>query len=156
MANKSLEEKIKDKAKKKAKRKVKRKAKSYAKKKARKVNLLTVFICLVALVAGVAAGIFGYRYICRDDRFELRGKKQIAVELGAADFIYRDAGVNIIEFGRDISDEVVTETNMTDLGGGKYTVDTTIPGRYYIEYRVDSPKYGKVCRIRTFVVGGEG
>lgn len=156
MADKSLEEKIKDKAKKRAKRKVKRKAKSYAKKKARKVNILTAFICLVSLVVGVIAGIFGYRYICRDDRFELRGKKQIVVELGASEFVYRDAGANIIEFGRDISGQVVTETNMTDLGGGKYTVDTTIPGRYYIKYTVDSPKYGEVCRIRTFIVGGEG
>lgn len=152
MAYKSFKDKIKSKAKSKAKRKTR----SYAKKKMRRANLLTVFICIFALVLGVLSGVFAYKYICRDDRFELRGQKEVSVLLNSPEFFYYDDGVEIIEFGKDISDEVEIETNMTCVGSDKYTVDTTVPGRYYIKYTVYSPKYGEVCRIRTVVVGGEG
>ncbi len=152
MASKSVADKIKSKAKSTAKRKTR----SYAKRKMRRANLLTLFICLLALVVGVIAGVFSYKYVCRDDCFRLLGEKEIRVELNSPLFLYYDYGVEIIEFGRDISDDAEMETNMIDLGGGKYTVDTTVPGSYYIKYTVDSPKYGEVCRIRTVVVGGEG
>ena len=76
--------------------------------------------------------------------------------MGSESFVYNDRGATVIEFGKDISDKVTVETNMQDLGGGKYTADTTVPGKYYIKYTVESHKYGEVCRIRTFVVGGEG
>ena len=133
----------------------KKKARSYTKKKLRRANRLTGFICLLALVGGFFAGAYAYEYLCSGDCFVLQGQKEYAVALNSAEFIYNDDGAKVVEFGRDISDSVVTETNMTDLGGGKYTVDTTVSARYYIKYTVDSPKYGKVARIRTFVVGGE-
>ena len=152
MAYKSIKDKIKSKAKSRAKRKTR----SYAKKKLRRANLLTVFICIFALILGVLSGVFAYKYICRDDRFELRGQKEVKVLLNSPEFFYYDDGVEIIEFGKDVSDDVEIETNMTCVGSDKYTVDTTVPGRYYIKYTVDSPKYGEVCRIRTVVVGGEG
>ena len=139
----------------KAKSRAKRKTRAYAKKKMRRANLITVFISLFALIAGVAVGVFAYRYICRDDRFEMRGKKEVRVELNASEFFYYDDGVEIVEFGKDISDEVDVQTNMTYLGGDRYTVDTSVPGRYYVKYTVDSPKYGEVCKIRTIVVGGD-
>ena len=148
MAYEDLDERIGD--------TVKRKTRSYVKRKQRRTNRLTSFICLVSLLAGAFTGVYVYEYICADDCFELLGEKVCAVELDSPDFNYYDDGVKIIEFGRDISDKVLTETNMTDLGDGRYTVDTTVPGKYYIKYTVDSPKYSKVTRIRTFVVGGEG
>ena len=151
MANKSLSDKIKSRAKSRAKRKTK----AYARKKIRKANILIVVIALLALVAGVFAGVFAYRYVCRDDRFEVRGQKEVRVELNASEFFYYDDGVEIIEFGKDISENVIVQSNMTRLGEDKYTVDTTVPGRYYIKYTVDSPKYGEVSKIRTIIVGGD-
>ena len=152
MAYKSINDKIKSKAKSRAKRKTK----SYAKKKMRRANLLTVAIAVLALIAGVVVGVFAYKHICRHDRFELRGQKEIRIELNESEFFYYDDGVELVEFGKDLSDEVEVQTNMTYLGGDKYTVDTTVPGKYYVKYTVDSPKYGEVCRIRTIIVGGDG
>ena len=132
----------------------KKKARSYAKKRARRANRLTSFICLLALIGGAVFGVYAYEYVCQDDCFVLVGQKEYTVELNSSDFNYLEDGVKIVEFGRDISSSVVSETNMTDLGGGRYTADTTVPGRYYIKYTVNSPKYGNVTKIRTFVVGG--
>ena len=148
MAFEDFDEKIKDSA--------KRKVKSYAKKKMRAANKITLFLCLLALLGGAVFGVYAYEYICQDDCFILRGEKEQRVALNTPDFIYYEDGVKVIEFGRDISKNVVTKTNMQDLGGGRYAADTTVPGKYYIKYTIDSPKYGEVCRIRTIVVGGEG
>ena len=132
----------------------KRKTRSYAKRKVRKLNGWTIFFCILALIAGLAVGVYGYDFVCSDDCFVVLGEKENAVELNTVNFTYYDDGVRIVEFGRNISDNVVVETNMTKLGNGAYTVNTTVPGRYYIKYAVDSPKYEKVTKIRTFVVGG--
>lgn len=140
----------------KASKNVKKKTKRKVKKGIKKLNGWTVFFCIIALAAGVAAGVGAYKLVCRNDEFELKGKKEYYVELRSGAFEYIESGVSIVEFGKDISDEVIVKTNMTDLGNGKYEADASIPGKYYIEYTVDSPKYGEVRRIRTFVVGGEG
>ena len=134
---------------------VKKKAKSYAKKKMRAANRITKFLCLVSLLGGVFFGVYAYGYVCQNDCFVLRGEKEQRIALNTPDFVYYEDGVKIIEFGRDISKNVEIKTNMQALGGGKYSADTTVPGRYYIKYTIDSPKYGEVCRIRTIVVGGE-
>jgi hypothetical protein len=134
---------------------VKKKTKRKLKKGVKRLNGWTLFFCIVALIAGLAAGIGAYELLCMNDEFELNGRKEYYVELRAGTFEYIDAGATVIEFGRDISDEVRIETNMTDLGGGRYEADASISGIYYIKYTVDSVKYGEVCRIRTFTVGGE-
>ena len=134
---------------------VKKKAKRKAKKEVKRMNGWTLFFCILALVAGVAAGVGAYNFVCANDKFELNGKKEYTIELGSGTFEYTDAGATVIEFGRDISGEVEVQTNMKDVGNGKYVADANVPGKYYIKYTVDSPKYGEVCRIRTFTVGGE-
>ncbi len=137
----------------------KKSAKKYAKKKVKRMNGFTLFFCILALAGGMAFGVWGYGFICADDCFEVVGEKEYVIELGAPEFTFNDRGAKVIEFGRDISDKVKVETNMTELGDGKYTADTTVPGKYYIKYTVDSPKYGNICRIRTFTItenGGQG
>ncbi len=146
-------EKIKNEVKNKAKRKVKSKVKRKAKSKAKKIHPLTYVICFLCLALGVGAGIGGYSLICRNDTFRVRGEANYVLKVGEQDQLtYKDEGVKIIEFGRDISDKVLTETNLTETDDGKYTVDTSKEGSYYIIYTVDSPKYGKVERIRTITV----
>jgi hypothetical protein len=136
-------------------KKIKKKAKKKIKKGVKRLNGWTLFFCVIALAAGVAAGIGAHNFVCRNDEFELKGKKEHYLELGLGVFEYTDAGVSIVEFGKDISGDVKIETNMKELGGGRYEADANVPGKYYIKYTVDSPKYGEVCRIRTFTVGGE-
>ncbi len=133
---------------------ISRKARKQLKREARRMNAWTFLVCILALTVGFGAGIGAYGFICRDDCFYVIGKKEIAVPLGE-DFLYNDKGAMVVEFGQDISEKVKVETNLTDLGDGIYTVDTSVSGRYYIRYTVDTPKYGNVCRIRTFVVGGD-
>ena len=135
---------------------VKKNTKRKLKKGVKRLNGWTLFFCIIALAAGIAAGIGAYNFVCMNDEFELKGKKEYSVELGSGTFEYTDAGVSVIEFGRDISDSVKIETNMEKVGEGTYRADANVPGKYYIKYTVDSPKYGEVCRIRTFTVGGEG
>jgi len=134
---------------------VKKKAKRKAKKEVKRMNGWTLFFCVIALIAGVAVGIGAYNLVCAGDEFVLNGKKEYNIELGSGYFDYVDAGVSIVEFGKDISGSVEIETNMKEMGNGTYRADADVPGKYYIKYTVDSPKYGKICRIRTFTVGGE-
>ncbi len=114
---------------------------------------ISYFFCTLALAAGLLVGWYGGEYICKNDTFELVGEKEYTVEINEVNFRYEEEGVKIVEFGRDISSSVSVETNMTELGDGKYTLDTTVPGRYYLKYTVDSPKYGEIARIRIFTVG---
>ncbi len=114
---------------------------------------ISYFFCTLALAAGLFIGWFGGEFLCKNDTFELMGEKEYAVEINEVGFQYIDEGVKIIEFGRDISDKVAVETNMVKLGNGAYAADTTVPGRYYIKYTVDSPRYGEIARIRVFTVG---
>lgn len=140
-------ERIVNKAKSSASRRVRRKA--------RRINGWTYFICFLALLLGFLCGAGAYSYVCRDDCFRLLGDAEYEIPLGAT-FEYDDSGVKIVEFGKNISESVKVESNMTRLENGKYTADTSAVGRYYIKYTVDSVKYGEICRIRVFAVGGEG
>ena len=115
---------------------------------------ISYFFCMLALALGLYLGWVGGEYICKNDTFELVGKKEYSVLINEVDFQYVDEGVRIIEFGRDISDMVSVETNMVKLSNGAYTADTAIPGKYYIKYTVDSYRYGDIERIRVFTIGG--
>lgn len=139
-----------DKAKAYATKKVKRNVK----KKVKRLNFLTLVICILALAAGIAAGAAGCLFVCRNDCFELNGKKEYVVEAGES-FVYRDEGVRIVEFGRDISDRVQIKTNLTKNDDGSYSPGDNASGSYYIIYTVDSVRYGKIQRVRTITAGGE-
>ncbi len=142
-------EKIRKAVEKEAKKKVKRKVKS----KVRRLHPLTFVICFLCLALGVGAGIGAYTFISRDDCFVLNGEKNYTVSVGS-DFTYGDEGAKVISFGKDISDRVQIETNLTEIGDGKYTADTSKTGEYYIIYTVDSIKYGDVQRVRVITVKG--
>ena len=139
---------------KKATNKVKRKVKSRAKSKVKRIHPMTFVICFLCLALGIGAGVGAYSFICRDDCFRLKGDDNYTVLVGTG-FNYKDEGVKIIEFGKDISKEAKVETNLTKTENGAYTADTSKPGEYYIIYTVDSPKYGEIQRVRTITVKGE-
>jgi len=147
-------EKIKNEIEKKAKRKVKRKVKSKAKSKVKKIHPMTFVICFLCLALGIGAGIGAYSFISRDDCFKLKGDSNYTIPVGMP-FNYEDEGVKIIEFGKNISNNVSVKTNLTEIDDGVYTADTSRAGEYYIIYTVDSVKYGEIQRVRTITVKGE-
>ena len=145
-------ERLGQKAQNQVKRKAKRKVKSKARKTAKKIHPLSYVIWVLVLLLGIGTGILGGMFLCRDDCFEIRGKN-VRVALGA-EFAWEDPGARVVEYGKDISDQVKVQTDLIENEDGTYTADTSIPGTYFIKYTVDSPKYGEICRIRTITVGG--
>ena len=94
-------------------------------------------------------------FTCKNDTFELIGKDEITLTLNDK---YTNQGVKAISFGKDISAEILIETNLlTDENGDYYAEDI---GTYYIKYYSKDVKYGtifKVEKIRliTFVEPSE-
>ena len=145
-------------AKKKTVSKAKGKAKRKAKSKAKKISVFSYVIWAIALILGIAIGALACAFVCRNDCFELNGKKEYTIDVGeeGSSTIYKDKGVKIVSMGKDISKKVKTSTNLKEVGDGEYLIDTSKEGSYYIIYSVDDARFGEVKRIRTFKVGGNG
>lgn len=116
------------------------------------VKTVNIFVALLIFIIMAGVGVGSYFIVCRNDCFSLNGAQEISVELKEKDDktgykpeIYKDAGVKIIEFGKDISNNVKIETNMKVVGENEYEVNKE--GTYYIKYSVDSIKYGKIFTI---------
>lgn len=155
-------EKVQKQIQKKAQNKAKSKAKRTVKKKAKRISPLSYVIWLLVLAIGLAVGAGACAFLCRNDGFEVLGKKEQHLPiLGEGEgevYEFTDKGVKIVSFGRDISDRVKVRTNMTEVDAeeGKYAFDGTKEGVYYLIYTVDDPRFGEIQRVRTFFVGGEG
>ena len=137
------------------KRRTKNKIKKEISEASSKVGVGGMIAIILTLIIAVACGVFAEKLITKSDCFLLVGNKDIEIELGTADstYTYTEEGVKVISFGKDISDKITITTNMIDNNDGTYTIDTSEEGDYYIMYTVDSLKYGKIKRVRTFTVG---
>ena len=144
-----------DKTKSKAQSQVKRKVKSRAKRKVKRIHPMTFFICFLALVLGIGAGVGAYALVSADDCFRLKGDEAYTFKVGANVTKYTDEGVRIISFGKDISSKVEVSTNLPEIDDGVYAIDTSEPGEYYMIYTVDDVKFGKIQRVRTISIKGE-
>ena len=134
------------------KQKVKRKVKSKARKTARGIHALSYVIWVFAIAGGLAVGLLANKLMTAKDEFRLNGGKDYVLYVGDEEMLFLERGVTVIDYGRDYSDQVRVSSNMEPEKDGSYRIDTSKPGRYYIEYRVDSPRYKNVSRIRTFTV----
>ncbi len=145
---------MKQKAANKAKSKVKRKVKS----KAKRISAASYVIWVLALVLGLALGAFACYYLCRNDRFELKGKSEYTLEVGGegSSVIYVDKGASVVSFGKDLSKKVKVSTSLIEVDDGEYKIDTSKEGVYYIIYTIDDVRFGEIKRVRTIRVGGEG
>ena len=117
-------------------------------------SLKTLLVSFILIVVGFVIGAGGYFLICRNDTFEIIGGDEITLTLDEA---YVENGVKAIEFGKDISQNVVIETNM-NLDENKKSTEI---GTFYVKYTIDSLKYGKIFKIEkiklvTFVEASEG
>ena len=126
------------------------------KKSLNSVGAKVIALALVLLVVGVAAGIGTYYLVCKNDCFNIIGQEEITLTLDEA---YKDEGVNIVAFGKNVGDSVTIDTNLkTDADGNYYANEI---GTYFIRYSSTNFKYGSVCKIQkirliTFVEASEG
>ena len=132
-----------------------KKSSKKAKTKIKKMNTVTLFLAIVFLLIGAVGGYFGFNIFIKDDCFELIGKDEISLIVGKK---YKDDGCKVIAFGKDESDKVKVETNLTINPDGSYTSNEE--GTFYITYTVDNFKYGKLFKIQkirliTFVLEPE-
>ena len=117
----------------------------------KRVNPFVLVLWVVLFAGAVFGGYFTHKTITKNDCFKLLGKKEISIQIGSS-FTYTDEGVKILSFGRDLKDKVEIETNLTKNDDGTYTLDTSEAGEYYMIYTVDDIKYGKIQRVRVFIV----
>ena len=110
-------------------------------------------VLVIVLAFGVLIGSMVGYFTSRNDCFELLGADEVTLEVGQT---YVDPGVKIVEFGKDISANVVKSGSFMDLENGTSMEE----GSFYIDYSVDATKYSKVwtvhkIRIITFVAASE-
>ena len=148
----------KEKIQKEVKKQAVRKTKRTAKKKLRRIHPLSFVIWFLALAIGLGAGAGAYAFLCRNDGFEVVGEKDTTLPKLSEEgkyYEYADKGVKIVSRGKDISDRVKVETNMTEIDEGVYRIDASEEGVYYIVYTVDDVRFGEIRRVRTITVGGD-
>jgi len=126
-----------------------------AKRTLKKMSPATFGLAFLLLIVGAVGGWFGVKIFTKNDCFEIVGKDEITLTLGEK---YSDEGVNIVEFGKDISEKAITDTNLKKDSDGKLYSDEI--GTFYITYTVDSIKYGTIFKVQkvrliTFVEGAE-
>ena len=116
-------------------------ARRTAEKAVKKTHKLTLFLAVLFLVIGLAAGAAAAWGLTRGDRFVLVGDKEITLALGQA---YEEQGAEIGSFGRDISDKAVISGD---------TVDVNKAGVYQVVYTVKDLRWGSYQLVRTVTVG---
>lgn len=113
-------------------------------------SIAVIFICFIlALAIGVGVCFF----LGRNDRFDILGAEQINLDVNEK---YVDEGVFIKEFGINLSDKAVVDTDLKQDENGNYYAESA--GDYYIAYTVKSLKFGliyPVQKIRLVSVNGQ-
>ena len=133
-----------------------KKAKRRAKSKIKKLHPATKALAILFLIIGIAAGFAACTYLSKNDRFVLKGKSNIPVNVGE-EFTYTEQGVEAICFGRDVTAKLSIVTDLQKDANGNYIIPTDKEGVYTITYTVDAYKFqkgpnGVIKRIRTFTV----
>lgn len=131
-------------------------------RKIKSLGFKAILIILLVTIIGGAIGVGACWIISRDDCFTIIGNDEITLTLRAEgediniNNSYYDEGVKVVSFGRDVSDKVSITTDLKQNQDGSYYADEI--GTYYIIYKVDDIKYGKIftvqrIRLITFVEG---
>ena len=125
-------------------------------KNLKKLSFGAIMVAVVLLIVGAVGGYFGLKIVIKNDCFVLNGQDEITLQLGET---YKDEGVKVVAFGKDDSNKVVIETNLTKNDDGTYKADEV--GTYYMVYKVENLKYGSIMKVQkirliTFVEESEG
>lgn len=135
---------------------VSKRTRKKATKELKKIDAKTWIIAILVLVIGVGIGVGAWFLTSKNDCFEIIGTSELTLTLEET---YTDEGVKIVSFNKDISGEVVIETDLKKDGNGKYYAEEI--GTYYIKYSSMDLKYGKIFKVEkirliTFVEPSEG
>lgn len=124
-----------------------------AEKEARKLPNIAKILMVFFFLIGAAAAFFACKFICKDDCFEINGKKSFSLMAGET---YVDEGVKVVGFGQDLTGKVKIEVykDSTKLNGLN-DIDTSEEAVYQIVYTVDSFRFKDVKLIRTVTVVSE-
>lgn len=114
-----------------------------ANKQLKKLSFGAIVIAIVCLIVGTLGGVFAIKIITKNDCFTLIGKDEITLRIGED---FEDKGVKVVAFGKDDTNKVLVETNLTKKSDGVYTA--TEEGTYYLVYTVDNFKYGKLFKVQ--------
>ncbi len=109
-------------------------------------------ICIILLfIIGVAVSIGICFFVCRNDQFEIIGKKNITLNVNDT---YVDLGVNAVGFGFDMTDSVTIEVykNEAKLENGLDGIDTSSDALYQIVYKLNNFRFRNAQIIRTINV----
>ncbi|MBR4999121.1 MAG: hypothetical protein IKY10_04490 [Clostridia bacterium] len=121
----------------------------------KKVSFAVICGAILLLAVGAVGGFFGVKFLTRNDCFQLIGKDEITLQLNET---YTDEGAKIVAFGKDVSEDVVIETNLKQNNNGEFYAEEE--GTYYIVYKSKSFKYNSVFKVQkirlvTFVEATE-
>lgn len=118
--------------------------KQVEKKIKKSIGFKGILVVLLVMIIGAGAGVGAFYYIGRNDCFELIGEDYVVRELGEK---YIDEGVKVISLGKDISNQVIIETDgLIDNGDGSFSA--TRADRYVMIYKTKDIKYGKIFTIQ--------
>ena len=121
------------------------------KKAIKKTHKAYLVIMALALVIGAAGGYFAASFVAGNDCFELNGQKETEIKIGQ-ELKYTDEGIKYVSFGKDLSDAYTVTTNLTAVGDGTYTGDTSEENEYYIIYTITEGRCEGMTLYRTFNV----
>ena len=125
-------------------------ATNYAEKTVKKLPAISKIIIALFFVIGAVASIFACKFICKNDCFEINGKKSISIIVGTE---YNDQGVTVIGFGKDLTSKV--EIEIYKDGEKIESLDditTNEVATYQIVYTVNSFRYKDIKLIRTVTI----
>lgn len=135
-----------------------RRAKRTAKKKIKNLHPVTKALAVLFLIVGIAAGVLACSLLSKNDRFELKGNKQISLEAGQT-YTYVEEGFDAVAFGMNCASKVqiVGSKGVTTDADGNFVIPAE-EGVYTLTYTVNSLKFNgklggeKIQRIRVFTV----
>lgn len=116
----------------------------------KKLPAISKIIIVFLFILGVATSFFVCKFICRNDCFEINGKKSFSLSVGET---YTDEGVTVIGFGQDLTTKVTVKVfkDGEELSGLDQ-IDTSQEAVYQILYTVNSFRFKEVELIRTVTV----
>lgn len=123
---------------------------SVATRTIKKLSKATKLAMVLFFIIGVVASYLVCGFLCKNDCFEINGKKSTVITVGDE---YVDSGAKVIVFGNDATQklEIYVYENNT-LIGRLEDIDTSKATTYQIMYKVSSLRFKDVQLIRTLTI----
>ena len=112
-------------------------------KVAKKTGVKSIAVILICFILALAVGAGVCVFIGKNDKFDILGAEHIFLQVNEK---YSDEGVNIREFGINLSNKASVETDLAKDKDGNYYAKSA--GDYYIAYTIKSLKFGLIYPIQ--------